>query len=79
MSTSICSACIHRFRRVFLPLNPEDYEVEGDVEADTSIIISNTCLMYDGVDPDMEDTVDCSHYKKRGGKNPSLIRGDILG
>ena len=63
---SLCKSCKHRFRRVYIPLNPEQYEDEyGErvFEDKDNIIISNMCLLIQ-LDLDGEDTVTCSHYEE---------------
>jgi len=66
-SNNLCKSCSHRFRRVYIPLNPENYiDDEGNkvFDGEDNIIISISCLAGD-VDIQDEDTVECSHYKPK--------------
>ena len=62
---NLCNNCKHRFRRIFIPTRPEEYEdAEGNTmtaEEDT-IIISNQCLTT-SMDIDGEATIECSHFE----------------
>ena len=68
---NLCKSCRHRFRRVFIPIHPEEYEdVEGNamLVGENNIIISNQCLLIE-MDIDGEATIECSHFievEKRG-------------
>ncbi len=62
---NLCKNCRYRFRRVFIPLNPEEYEdAEGNsvLVGDDNIIISNQCLLTN-MDINREATVECSHFE----------------
>jgi hypothetical protein len=62
---NLCKNCRYRFRRVFIPLHPEEYEdAEGNsvLVGEDSIIISNQCLLTN-MDIDKEATVECSHFE----------------
>ena len=64
---SICKTCKHRFRRVFIPLRPQDYLDEDGVRVlqnDDNIIISNLCLLTQ-MDLDGDDTIECSSYEEQ--------------
>lgn len=66
-NNSICKTCKNRFRRVFIPLNPEEYfaEVDGsEMPEGDNIIIYNQCLITD-MDLDNDETIECSAYEKR--------------
>ena len=52
---NLCKTCKHRFRRVILPYDTEEYE---------SIIIVNYCLLSD-MDLSGEETAECSHYEEQ--------------
>jgi len=61
---NLCKSCKYRFRRVFIPMHPEEYEdEEGNsiIAGEENIIISNQCLLT-GMDIDGEATVECSHF-----------------
>jgi hypothetical protein len=69
LTNSLCKECKYRFRRVFIPLKPEEYvDEEGKSvlpnDSDEHIIITNHCLISD-MDIDGEITIECSHYKRR--------------
>jgi hypothetical protein len=67
VNNSICKSCRHRFRRVFIPLNPEEYFNEADgstLTAEDNIIIYNQCLITD-MDMDNDETIECSAYEKK--------------
>ena len=62
----ICKECRYRFRRVFIPLNPENYlDDAGDrvLSSDDNIFINNRCLLID-MDIDEEETIECSHFSR---------------
>ena len=62
---NICKDCIFRFRRLFIPINPENFVDEEDIqflEGDESIVIMNTCIVSD-MDLGLDSTIDCTHYK----------------
>ena len=61
---NLCKDCKYRFRRVFMPTHPEEYEdADGNtmVVGEDNIIISNQCLLTE-MDIDREVTVECSHF-----------------
>lgn len=67
---NLCKYCRYRFRRVFIPLHPEEYEdAEGNsvLVGDDNIIISNQCLLTN-MDIDREATIECSHFVRLGEK-----------
>lgn len=67
VNSSICKSCKHRFRRVFIPLKPEEYINENGESALTgedNIIIYNQCLVTD-MDMDSDETIECSAYEKK--------------
>lgn len=64
---NLCKNCKYRFRRVFMPMRPEEYEdADGNtmVAGEDNIIISNQCLLTE-MDIDGEATIECSHYIER--------------
>jgi hypothetical protein len=64
---SLCKNCKYRFRRVFIPLDPDDYvDEDGDsiLRGEDNIIITNVCLLS-GMDIDREVTVECNHFKEK--------------
>jgi len=70
---SLCKNCIHRFRRVFIPLRPEDYvDEEGNraLVGDENIIITNQCLVT-SMDLDGDITIECDSYKSKEEKEIS--------
>jgi len=67
VNSSICKKCQHRFRRVFIPLKPEEYITENGESALTgedNIIIYNQCLVTD-MDMDSDETIECSHFEEK--------------
>jgi len=61
---NLCKNCKHRFRRVFIPLDVEEYEdMDGNPAplGEGTIFISNQCLVMN-MDIDKEATVECSHF-----------------
>ena len=63
--SNLCKDCVFRFRRIFIPRNPEHFVDEDGMqllEDDESIVIMNMCLVSD-MDLDMDSTVDCTHYR----------------
>ena len=65
---SLCKSCIYHYRRVFVPLRPEQYEDENGervFEDQDNIIITNMCLLTK-LDLDGEDTVLCNRYEEDG-------------
>lgn len=65
---NLCKKCQHRFRRVFIPLDPEQYvDDEGKKvfsSKEENIVIMNTCLIA-GVDIESEITLECEHFEPR--------------
>jgi len=64
---NLCKNCKYRFRRVFIPLRPEEYEdADGNtmVTGEDNIIISNQCLLTE-MDIGEEATIECSHFIER--------------
>jgi len=63
----LCKDCIWRFRRVFIPTNPEEFEDEDgnklleDFDGKTDSIVINTCILSE-MDLDMDITTECSHH-----------------
>jgi len=74
---SLCKDCKWRFRRVFIPTNPEEFEDdEGnklleDFDGKTDSIVINICLLSE-MDLDMDITTECSHYKKMDEKKEDI-------
>jgi len=60
---SLCKNCQHRFRRVFIPLHPENFiDDDGNsLVGEENIVIMNMCLISD-MDLDIDSTVECTHY-----------------
>lgn len=64
---SLCKECKHKFRRVFIPLNVEEYTDEDGnrVLADEdNIMILNICLIS-SMDVEGEVTVECYHFERK--------------
>jgi hypothetical protein len=64
---SLCKDCKHKFRRVFIPLRPEEYaDDDGNhvTVGEDNIFIVNTCLISN-MDVDGESTVECDHYEQK--------------
>lgn len=64
---NLCKDCIYRFRRVFIPRNPENFiDEDGEplLDENDNIVIMNLCIVSD-MDLDMDSTVDCSHYQSK--------------
>ena len=71
---SLCKSCKYKFRRVFIPLRPEEYlDDDGNraLAGDDNIIIINTCLKIE-MDVDGESTVECSHYERKQEDNEHI-------
>lgn len=71
-NNSICKNCKHRFRRVFIPLKPEEYVTEnGDaaMTGEDNIVIYNQCLITD-MDMDSDETIECSHFEEKLERQP---------
>ena len=63
----LCKDCKYRFRRVMMPLRPEEYVDENGnrlLEGDENIIITNQCLIA-GMDLDGDITIECDSYERR--------------
>lgn len=63
---NICKICKHKFRRLFIPMRPENYSYpDGNTMApgEENIIILNQCLIT-GMDIDGEATIECSHFSE---------------
>ena len=74
ISKSICKNCEFRFRRVFMPANPEEFRDEsGENVAEDNIVIMNMCLAAD-MDLDLDLTVECTHYKAKGDKKHPFFK-----
>jgi len=62
---SLCKNCKFRFRRVFIPSDPDEFidENGNSVLSDDNenIIIMNMCLIAD-MDLDLDSTIECTHY-----------------
>lgn len=72
--SSLCKTCKYRFRRVFIPLDPDDYvdeDGESILRGEDNIIITNICLLS-GMDLDREVTVECNHYKEKKDEKDSV-------
>jgi len=67
-SKSLCKNCKFRFRRVFIPSDPDGFidENGNSVLSDSSenIIIMNMCLIAD-MDLDLDTTIECTHYEPK--------------
>jgi len=67
-SQSLCKSCKFRFRRVFIPSDPEEFkDEEGNCvlnEDGENIVIMNMCLVAD-MDLDMDSTIECTHYEPK--------------
>ncbi|GAG41202.1 unnamed protein product [marine sediment metagenome] len=63
----LCKDCRWRFRRVFVPTNPEEFEDEEgnklleDFDGRTDSIVINICILSE-MDLDADITTECSHY-----------------
>jgi hypothetical protein len=73
MSTSnLCKRCKNKFRRVFIPLKPEQYVDEnGDPIFDNNednVVIMNMCLVAT-MDVEGEATVECDHFIPKANEN----------
>ena len=66
-SDNICKDCVFRFRRIFIPRNPEHFNDEDGLEfleGEENIVIMNMCVVSD-MDLELDSTVDCTHYSCR--------------
>jgi hypothetical protein len=67
----LCKDCRWRFKRVFIPTNPDEFEDEEgnklleDFNGKTDSIVINICLLSE-MDLDMDITTECSHYTPWG-------------
>ena len=62
---SLCKTCTHRFRRVFVPTELQDYvDDEGNpvFKDNQTIVVLNWCIPG-GIDVNDEITLDCNHYR----------------
>lgn len=67
--SNLCTDCLHRFRRVFIPGNIEDFQIESDdvegsveeFEDGSVIIFINICLIS-GTEIDGDTTIECNHF-----------------
>ena len=67
LSNDLCKNCKYRFRRVFMPLRPEEYlDEDGNsvLTEEDNIIITNQCLLT-AMDLDGDVTIECDSYKSR--------------
>jgi len=67
LNNNLCKRCKYRFRRVFMPLRPEEYvDEDGNrvLAGEENIIITNQCLLT-SMDLDGDVTVECDSYKNR--------------
>ena len=67
LSNNLCKDCKYRFRRVFMPLRPEEYVDEDGkrvLENEENIIITNQCLLT-SLELDGDITIECDSYKNR--------------
>jgi len=75
LNNNLCKTCKYRFRRVFMPLRPEEYlDEDGNrvLENDENIIITNQCLLT-GMDLDGDITIECDSYRSRDEKEHESI------
>ena len=81
----LCKDCRWRFRRVFIPTNPDEYRDEEDnklledFNGKTDSIVINICLLSE-LDLDMDITTECSCYElnsEQKEKNVNLFRHKI--
>jgi len=80
----LCKDCKWRFRRVFVPTNPEEFEDdEGnklleDFDGKTDSIVINMCLLSE-MDLDMDITTECNHYEpwSKEKENVSIFKHEI--
>ena len=77
MALSLCKSCKFRFRRVFIPLNPQEFKDEqGNCvlnEEEENIVIMNMCLAAD-MDLELDFTVECTHYKPKEENSISFFK-----
>jgi len=81
MSTSnLCKRCKNRFRRVFIPLKPEQYVDEnGSPVFDNNkdnVVIMNMCLVAT-MDVESEATVECDHFIPKAVENELTFFSNI--
>lgn len=77
---SLCKTCSNRFRRLFIPLKPEEYIDEDGksvLSSEDNIIIINLCLVTD-IDIDNEFTIECSHFEDKVEKKRVRKGNDYL-
>ena len=63
--SNLCRKCKNKFRRVFIPLKPEQYVDENGEQIfdnnQDNVIIMNMCLIT-AMDVEGEATVECDHF-----------------
>jgi hypothetical protein len=63
--SNLCRKCKNKFRRVFIPLKPEQYIDENGEQIfdnnEDNVVIMNMCLIAN-MDVEGEATVECDHY-----------------
>ena len=67
LGNNLCKDCKYRFRRVFMPLRPEEYvDEDGNrvLANEENIIITNQCLLT-SLELDGDITIECDSYKSR--------------
>lgn len=70
LNNNLCKTCKFRFRRVFMPLRPEEYlDEDGNrvLSDDDNIIITNQCLLT-SMDLDGDITIECTSHEPKKGK-----------
>jgi hypothetical protein len=74
---SICKTCKHRFRRVFIPSNMQNFldldEEDTSEEGEENVIIMTMCLASD-MDLDLDATIECTHYESKMEATTSLFK-----
>lgn len=77
---SLCKTCSNRFRRLFIPLKPEEYvdeNGESTLASEDNIIIINLCLAT-GIDIDNECTIECNYFEDKVEKKQVRKVNDCL-
>jgi hypothetical protein len=63
--SNLCRKCKNKFRRVFIPLKPEQYVDENGEQIfdnnEDNVVIMNMCLIAN-MDVEGEATVECDHF-----------------
>ena len=79
----LCKDCKWRFRRVFIPSDPESYvDEDGDkvlesFDDESGSLEINFCLLMD-MDINADVTLECNHYKKKSSDSDiSIFRHKI--